>query len=280
MTQNLDVAFKDQLWLPSMKLSHMHMGDLLRMVHDHPEAEIAGIFDPDRDRMQAAIANFSIPEDRVFVELEECVRQAQPHLAILCVNTAQHAEYTERLAALGVHVMVEKPFASSIDGACRMVEAMKRADRLLAINWPLAWVESHVTAKGLIDDGLIGDLLELHSYGGNRGPLFHLADKVEVSREEVERQKPDSWWYKRSSGGGSLLDYLGYGATLGTWFMNGVEPLEVTCVCDITPGIEVDQHSITICRYACGLSKMETRWGTFTDPWIIQPQPKCGFVLA
>ena len=24
----------------------------------------------------------------------------------------------------------------------------------------------------------------------------------------------------------------------------------------------------------------ETRWGTFTDPWVIQPQPKCGFIIA
>ena len=29
-----------------------------------------------------------------------------------------------------------------------------------------------------------------------------------------------------------------------------------------------------------GLSKFETRWGTFTDPWTTQPQPKCGFVIA
>jgi predicted dehydrogenase len=28
------------------------------------------------------------------------------------------------------------------------------------------------------------------------------------------------------------------------------------------------------------LSKMETRWGTFTDPWTIQPQPKCGFIFV
>jgi predicted dehydrogenase len=42
----------------------------------------------------------------------------------------------------------------------------------------------------------------------------------------------------------------------------------------------VDQHSITVCRYARGLSKFETRWGTLTDPWTQQPQPKCGFVLV
>ena len=25
---------------------------------------------------------------------------------------------------------------------------------------------------------------------------------------------------------------------------------------------------------------METRWGTFTDPWTLRPQPKCGFVVV
>ena len=99
-------------------------------------------------------------------------------------------------------------------------------------------------------------------------------------REEVEAQKSTSWWYSKASGGGSLLDYLGYGTTLGTWFMNGEAPIEVTSVVDETPGIEVDQHSITVCRYARGLSKFETRWGTLTDPWTQQPQPKCGFVLV
>lgn len=44
-------------------------------------------------------------------------------------------------------------------------------------------------------------------------------------------------------------------------------------------GLEVDEHSVTLARYSAGLSKFETRWGTFTDPWTHQPQPKCGFVL-
>jgi predicted dehydrogenase len=62
--------------------------------------------------------------------------------------------------------------------------------------------------------------------------------------------------------------------------MNGRAPIEVTAVVDQPEGLEVDEHSITICRYARGLSKLETRWGTFTDPWTTQPQPKCGFVVV
>ncbi len=260
-----------------ISFDHMHIGDLLRQVADHPDAGIAGIFDPDPTRMAGAIRTFGIPPDRVFTDFDACMQAAKPDLAILCAATADHASYTERLARYGCHVLVEKPFAASVADARRMIAAIAATGKLLAINWPLAWVPAHVTAKKLIDQGLIGDLTEVHFYDGNRGPLYHLADKVAVTPAEVEAQKPQSWWYRRASGGGSLLDYLGYGATLGSWYRGGVAPIEVTCTTDQTPGIEVDQHSITVCRYASGLSRMETRWGTFTDPWTIQPQPHCGF---
>ena len=263
-----------------ISFDHMHMGDLLRMVDAHPDAEIAGLYDPDRAKMQGAIDAFNVPEDRVFTDFDTCMAAGPYDLAILCCATADHAVMTERLAPHGVHIHVEKPFAANAADARRMMKAMEGTGKIMAINWPLAWVESHLTAKRLINEGMIGALREVHFYDGNRGPLYHLADKVEVSPEEVERQKPDSWWYKAASGGGSLLDYLGYGATLGTWYMGGEEPLEVTCTVDQTPLIEVDQHAIAVIRYAQGLSKMETRWGTFTDPWTVNPQPMCGFVFV
>jgi len=263
-----------------INFDHMHMGDLLRQVANHPGAEIAGIFDPDRKRMEAAVKAFNIPEYRVFTDIEACLEKTQADLAIVCSATAEHANTVEMVAAHGLNVVVEKPFAASVTDARRMIKATGATGSRLAINWPLAWYPSHNTAKRLIDEGAIGELIEVHFYDGNRGPLYHLADKVEVSPEEVERRKPTSWWYRKAAGGGSLLDYLGYGVTLGTWFRNGEAPVEVTSVTDHTPGIEVDQHSITVCRYARGLSKFETRWGTLTDPWTEQPQPKCGFVLV
>ena len=123
-----------------------------------------------------------------------------------------------------------------------------------------------MTAKRLIDEGAIGEVIEVHFYDGNRGPLFHTADKVEISPEEREREKPFTWFYKKEAGGGSLLDYLGYGATLGTWYHGGRAPIEVTTVVDEPSHLEVDEHSITVARYACGLSKFETRWGTHFGP--------------
>jgi glucose-fructose oxidoreductase len=263
-----------------VSFDHMHMGDLLRQVQEHPRAEIVGIADPSPERMEGTIASLAIPPERVFTDFRECLETTQPDIAILCPMTGRHADYVEWVASYGVHVLVEKPFAASLADADRMLSAMAQTGKTMVINWPLAWYPPHVTTKRLIDAGVIGQVREVHYYDGNRGPLRHIADKVEISEEEANRQKSQAWWYQKATGGGSLQDYLGYGVTLGTWFLSGAKPLEVTATVDSSPGLEVDEHSITVCRYTFGLSKFETRWGTFTDPWTLQPQPKCGFVVV
>jgi predicted dehydrogenase len=264
--------------IAGINFDHFHMGDLLRLVAEHPHAEIAGICDSQPTRLAEAARNFNLHPDRVFADHRVCLETTRPDLVILCPATAEHAAWTERIAAYRLPVLIEKPFAASLADADRMIDVMERAGQLLAINWPLRWFPAHATAKQLIDDGAIGDVIEVHFYDGNRGPLYHGADKRAI--EPTFEEKAASWFYRKARGGGSLLDYLGYGTTLGTWYQNDRAPVEVTAVTDVTPGLEVDQHSITIARYAHGLSKFETRWGTFTDPWTHQPQPRCGFVIV
>ena len=260
-----------------INFDHFHMGDLLRMAIEHPQIEVVGVCDDDPVRMRDAVRNFGIPEERVFTDVDACLEKSRPDFVILCPATARHAEYVERVAPHRVHMLVEKPFAATLAEADRMIAAAKKHRRMLAINWPVRWVPSHCTAYRLLSEGRIGELEEVHYYGGNRGPLWHGAGKVEVTPTPAAKRR--SWFYKQAQGGGSLLDYLGYGTTLGTWFHGGRKPIEVTCIDDFPNGLEVDEHSLTVARYACGLSKFETRWGTFTDPWTHQTQPQCGFVL-
>jgi glucose-fructose oxidoreductase len=123
-------------------------------------------------------------------------------------------------------------------------------------------------------------VIEVHYHGGNRGPLFHDADKV-VTDGGTLSDKLGSWWYQPQHGGGAMRDYLGYGVTLGAWFDGGRRPVSVTTITGGNPALPVDEHSITVCRYASGhLSHFSTRWGTFTDPWIHQPTPRCGFQVV
>ena len=64
-----------------INFDHSHMGDLLRMTHEHPDAEIVGICHTDRERMATAIENFAIPAARIYCRLPRVPRE----------NTAGHS---------------------------------------------------------------------------------------------------------------------------------------------------------------------------------------------
>jgi len=260
-----------------INFDHFHMGDLLRQTSEHPAAQIVGIADEQPERMAGAARNFGLTANQVFTDYRECLEQTEPDIVVLCPAASRHGDWVAKVAPHGVHILMEKPFAATVAEADAMVAAMQPTGKTLAINWPLVWDAGQQTAHRLIQEGVIGAVREFQHYGGNRGPLYHGADKIE--REPSAAEKAASWFYSAAQGGGALLDYMGYGTTLGTWHLGGKVPLEVTCAWHGAEGLEVDEHSIAVIRYAHGLCRSETRWGTFTDPWTLQPQPKCGFVL-
>src|SRR6185503_19107211 len=55
-----------------INFDHQHMGDLLRQVHEHPNAEIVGISDEQPERMQYVTKTFNIPKERVFTDYKAC----------------------------------------------------------------------------------------------------------------------------------------------------------------------------------------------------------------
>lgn len=255
---------------------HMHIGDQLLTAMGHPQAEVVGVLDRSPERPSAVTGDLGL-EVPIFTDFDELVRETSPDIAFVCSTTDEHPHWVTKLAAAGVHMIIEKPMADSLDAADRMVTDAEKAGVVLAVNWPLAWVPAHRTAKRLVSEGAIGRIEQVHSYGGNRGPLYHSHGKAELHPTTAD--KADSWWYSPEAGGGSLRDYLGYGTTLGTWYRDGEMPWAVTAARHIPDGLRVDEQAVVIGHYAAGLSVFETRWGTHTDPWTLQPQPRTGFVL-
>ena len=254
---------------------HMHMGDLLGKALRSDAYEVVGVYDTQLERMAEVCADLGIGDALQFTDWLTLIESTRPEVAVVCSTTAEHTDWVERLASRGIHVLLEKPFAVSAEEARRAIDLAEQHGVALCVNWPLAWFATHRTTQRLVAEGAIGELLEVHYYDGNRGPQFHQHDKKEVAGDDSR-----SWWFSKAAGGGSLLDYLGYGVTLATWFRAGELPIEVSTLQHVPSGHEVDVQSVTIARYASGLSTYQTRWGTFTDPWTIQPQPFCGFTVV
>lgn len=283
-----------------INFAHFHMGDQLGNVVDHPDAELVAICDEEPDiatlSLESTAEQFDLDEDQVFRDHETCLESTDVDLVITCPVPTEHADWVEKLAPYDVAIQLEKPFATSVDDCDRAIEAMHESGGKLAINWPLAWYPTHRTTKRLVEEGRIGELIEVHYYNGNRGGQrftdveygsegeMHFMGDLEgggpIENVEPRNREELAWWHDPARGGGSLNDYLGYGTTLGTWFRDGELPLSVTADTYEPEHMAVDTHAIAIAKYETGLSKFESRWGTFTDPWIDQPQPKCGFVLV
>src|SRR5678815_1161089 len=118
---------KAKKWrIAGINWDHMHMGDLLRMASEAPNAEIVGVWHHTPATMQQTMQRLNIPADRAYSDYKECIEKTKPDLIILCPATAQHAEWTEKVAPFGTHVFVEKPFAASLADADRMMAAMKK----------------------------------------------------------------------------------------------------------------------------------------------------------
>lgn len=125
-----------RLRIVSICFDHMHMGNLLRQVHDHPEAEPRASSTPTAC-MTDVIDAFAILEALMFTDFDVCMAIGPHDKAILCAAAVERTRCTLRLAPHGVHVLVEKPYAASMADARHMIAAMAGTGRQLAINWPL-----------------------------------------------------------------------------------------------------------------------------------------------
>jgi predicted dehydrogenase len=244
----------------------MHMNTNLEWVRDHPDAELVGVCDEEPETstgsLSDAVADLGILEEDVYDDLEACLKNTDPDVVLGCPRNAEHAAFIERVAPYDVHLAIEKPLAATLEGADRMLEAWN-TDNLFAVNWPVLWDPVKHEVRRLIESGTVGDVLEIQYYGGNAGA------------------PPDgSWFYDPEAGGGSMLDYLGYGATFSTWFRGGELPAEVTAETYVPDDMAVDVQSSTICRYESGLSTLQTSWRLLTNPWEIEPQPAKGYEIV
>lgn len=192
----------------------MHMNTNLQWVHDHPALEIVGVCDEDPETstgsLAKAVTDLNLPETAVYGDLDQCLTKENPDLVLGCPRNSLHADFVEQVADHDVHVIIEKTMAVTLKDADRMIDAMAGTDNLFVIHWPAMWDPIKHTIKRLVKSGIIGDIFEVQYYGGN-------------SNASPE----NSWFYDPKDGGGSIYDYLGYGATFSTWFrdVNSLNPL-------------------------------------------------------
>lgn len=119
-----------------MRVALVGLGDAGYTLHLPALAGLAGVetvgaADVSAERRQRAAARFGIP---VFDDFDAMLRAAHPTVVIVGTPPGSHAELCLRALAAGAHVVCEKPFASSLGEADRILAAAQAAGRQVALN--------------------------------------------------------------------------------------------------------------------------------------------------
>ena len=141
-----------------MGSEHAH---LLR--RETPGAHLAGVFDADAARAQAAAAGaavFSDPQSLIASDRIEAVIIASPD--------ATHAELTLACLEAGKPVLCEKPLASSATEALRVVQAEVALNRrLIQVGYMRRFDPGYQEIKRIKDEGGVGATALLHNVHRN-----------------------------------------------------------------------------------------------------------------
>lgn len=133
------------------------------------EAEIVALCDV-REANARELAERWVPGAKVFTDYKALLRETRPEAAVVTVPNVFHAPVTIDALKAGCHVMVEKPMAAGLEEGRRMVEAARRAKKLLLVNQSQRLFPVHRKAKEVMDSGILGKVLVVHGMFGHEGP--------------------------------------------------------------------------------------------------------------
>jgi predicted dehydrogenase len=184
-----------------------HLPVLRRMKN----VDLVAICDSDLPKARVVADRFKITD--AFDDIEEVLQYEELDVLLIC--TPNHLHESHILAALsrGLHVLVEKPLATSVESVKRIKNAVDKHDRVLMVGMNHRYRPDVEIVRGFVQSGELGAIESI------RGS-WHV---FKPSRSQL------GWRLKRElSGGGAMLD-LGLAILdLGLWLAGNPAPKRVT----------------------------------------------------
>lgn len=215
-------------------MGHMHASSYKRM-HGVELVGMCGFREEERAPVEQTF------QTAFYTSFDELLAEARPQVVSICLPTYLHKEYTVKAAAAGVHVICEKPIASTLSDADEMVDACHRHGVKLFIAHVLRFFPSYKNIRQHIAQGAIGD-------------LGMISTRRVVAHPGADRP---SWYNDDAKSGGVILDLMIH----DTDFVRSLlgEAKSVYAMRKSTPS---KQYALVTYKFANGtIANLEGLWG-------------------
>jgi predicted dehydrogenase len=272
-SQNPSASAGSPLRVGIVGLVHGHVHGFLDQSRHSSEIEIAGIAEPDPKLLSQAGARYGFDQAQLFSDLEEMIAKVHPQAVLAYTNTYDHRRVVEMCARHGVHVMMEKPLAVSLEDSLAIEKAAHAGKIQVLVNYETSWYRSNHAAYDLVHEGALGEIRKVVVHDGHSGP------------KEINVEPEFRAWLTdpKLNGGGALFDFGCYGADLMTWLMDGQRPQTVTAVTQqVKPEIysRVDDEATIILTYPKAQAIVQASWNWPFDRKDMEVYGKTGYVIT
>ncbi|MFV0503398.1 MAG: Gfo/Idh/MocA family protein [Lachnospirales bacterium] len=175
--------------------AHMHVVSYIKSLLKL-NVEIIGVYDKDLKKSEKMSKEFAID---LYTNVEKLLK-VQCDIALICSENIYHKEYTVMAAEKKLHVIVEKPVATTMEDADIMIKSCEKNNVELMICFPVRYSSPIVEAKKIIESNRLGKIQSI--VATNHG------------------QMPGGWFVeKKLSGGGSVIDHTVHVADIVNWIL-------------------------------------------------------------
>jgi UDP-N-acetylglucosamine 3-dehydrogenase len=179
-----------------VSFAHVHSPAYAGVLRDLDDADFVGITDEDRDRGAEAAELFGV---RFFDSAASLLDEVDA--VVVCSENKNHARDVIPALQGGVHVLCEKPIATTVEDARAMIRASETSDSQLRTAFPVRYLPSVVRARELVRGGALGRVLAVN--GTNHGQI------------------PGGWFLDPElAGGGAVMDHTVHLADLLRWMLD------------------------------------------------------------
>ncbi|MCF0038918.1 Gfo/Idh/MocA family protein [Dyadobacter fanqingshengii] len=233
-------------------LSHGHVGWIFNR-SDKKDIELVGIYETNPDLVNLFMTKYKLDKKLFFTDLNKMLDEAKPEAVSAFGAINEHIAIVRACAPRKIHVMVEKPLATTFADAKEIQKLADQNGIQVLTNYETSWYASNQHVRDLVEQGKLGEIRKVMVNDGHQGPK-----EIGVSKEFLAILTDPV-----KNGAGALIDFGCYGANLMTWLLKGERPLSVTAVTHQNkPEIykEVDDEASIILQYPKAQCIIQGSW--------------------
>lgn len=233
-------------------LTHDHVWGNLDDVAASENGHLAAVADPHPPLLDRATQQYRCAAYADYREMVD--RESLDVLYVFCDN-AQGAVVGAWAARQGLHALVEKPMAATLDGAECLMAASQAAGVRLMINWPVVWRPQVQAALDIATRPEFGRIWQLTHRAGHGGPE---AECSSYFRDWILDPK--------RNGAGALVDLCCYGVNMAQALLGRPERVTAAAGQWYEPALPVEDHAVVIMSYPKSMATVEGAWGQVGQP--------------